>query len=122
MSTGATSSSLAQDQRIDIRNGAELLVHEGKYAGAEEPLAIFDPFSEPIISEVGGKVRFQDIVLGTTLKEEINEDTGNIEKKITEFSLESLQPRIIIEDESGHELTGYYLPGGAYLNIEDGRR
>jgi DNA-directed RNA polymerase subunit beta' len=113
---------IAQDQRIDIRNGAELLVHEGKIAGAEEPLAIFDPFSEPIIAEVDGKVRFQDIVLGTTLKEEINEDTGNIEKKIAEFTLESLQPRIIIEDESGQELTGYYLPGGAYLNIEDGEK
>lgn len=111
---------ITQDQRIDIRNGAELLVSEGHVAAAEEPLAIFDPFSEPIISETGGIVRYQDIVLGTTLKEEINEDTGNIEKKITEFSLESLQPRIIIDDKEGNEIINYYLPGGAYLNVEDG--
>jgi DNA-directed RNA polymerase subunit beta' len=111
---------ITQDQRIDIRNGAELLVSEGHVAAAEESLAIFDPFSEPIISETGGIVRYQDIVLGTTLKEEINEDTGNIEKKITEFSLESLQPRIIIDDKEGNEIINYYLPGGAYLNVEDG--
>ena len=28
----------------------------------------FDPFTEPIIAEKNGKVRFEDIVLGTTLK------------------------------------------------------
>ncbi len=111
---------IAQDQKIEIRNGAELLVSEGQVAAAQDPLAIFDPFSEPIISEKGGIVRYQDIVLGTTLKEEINEDTGNIEKKITEFSLESLQPRIIIEDKGGNEVITYHLPGGAYLNVEDG--
>ncbi len=111
---------IAQDQKIEIRNGAELLAGEGDIVEAEQPIATFDPFSEPIISEVQGTVRFHDIVLGTTLKEEINEDTGNIEKKITEFSLESLQPRIVIENDDEEELATYYLPGSAYLNIEDG--
>ncbi|ORC38202.1 DNA-directed RNA polymerase subunit beta' [Marispirochaeta aestuarii] len=111
---------IAQEQRIDIRNGAELLVSEGDIVKAEESLAIFDPFSEPIIAEVDGKVRFEDIVLGTTLKEEVNEDTGKIEKKITEFTLETLQPRIIIEDDEGEEVASYFLPGSAYLNVEDG--
>jgi DNA-directed RNA polymerase subunit beta' len=111
---------VAQDQRVDIRNGAELLATEGEVVGAEESIAIFDPFSEPIIAETDGAVRFEDIVLGTTLKEEINEDTGNIEKKITEFSLESLQPRIVLEDSGGNEIATYYLPGSAYLNVADG--
>jgi len=111
---------VAQDQRIEIRNGAELLVEEGQIVEAEETIAMFDPFTEPIISEVDGIARFHDIVLGTTLKEEINEDTGNIEKKITEYTLESLQPRIVIESKEGDELATYYLPGSSYLNIEDG--
>ncbi|WP_020612052.1 DNA-directed RNA polymerase subunit beta' [Sediminispirochaeta bajacaliforniensis] len=111
---------IAQDQKLDIRNGAELLVGEGHIVPANESIATFDPFSEPIIAEVDGKVRFEDIVQGTTLKEEINEDTGNIEKKITEFSLESLQPRIVIEDGEGKDLATYYLPGNSYLNVEDG--
>ena len=113
---------IAQDQRIDIRSGSEMLVKEDTVAEKEESIAIFDPFSEPIIAEVSGTVRFHDIVLGTTLKEEINEDTGNIEKKITEFSLESLQPRIVIEGSKGEEQAVYFLPGSAYLNVEDGAK
>ncbi|MBT3272211.1 MAG: DNA-directed RNA polymerase subunit beta', partial [Spirochaetales bacterium] len=72
---------IAQEQKVEVRSGAELMVHKGDIVDKEESIAIFDPFSEPIIAEVSGKIRFVDIVLGTTLKEEINEDTGNIEKK-----------------------------------------
>ncbi|AFG36650.1 DNA-directed RNA polymerase subunit beta' [Spirochaeta africana] len=111
---------VGQEQRVEIRNGAELYAVEGQELAAEETIATFDPFTEPIIAEYDGKIRYEDIDLGTTLKEEVNEDTGNVEKKITEFSLESLQPRLIIEDDKGNEITSYYLPGGAYLSIEDG--
>ncbi len=111
---------VTQEQRLEIRNGAEVLVSEGDVLEPDQPIATFDPFSEPIISEVAGTARFQDIVHGTTLKEEINEDTGNKEMKITEFTLESLQPRIVIEDKSGEEVATYYLPGAAYLSIQDG--
>ena len=111
---------IAQEQKIDVRSGSEMQYHEGDAVDAEESIATFDPFSEPIIAEVTGIVQYHDIVLGTTLKEEINEDTGNIEKKITEFTLETLQPRIIIVDEEGNDLASYYLPGNAYLNVDEG--
>ena len=113
---------IAQKQRIDIRNGAELLVKAGDIVAAEETIAYFDPFSEPIISELEGRAVFEDIILGTTLKEEINEDTGKIEKKITEYTLETLQPRIVIKGGGGKELAVYYLPGSAYLNVDDGEQ
>ncbi len=113
---------VAQDQKIDIRNGAELHVKVGELVEANASIATFDPFTEPIISEVAGIVRFRDVVLGTTLKEEINEDTGNVEKKITEYSLETLQPRFIIEDKQGNEIGNYFLPASAYLNVEDGEK
>ena len=85
-------------------------------------MATFDPFSDPIISEHDGYVRYEDIIPGSTLKEEINEETGNIEKKITEFAAErdAKQPRVVITDEAGNEVVTYFLPGGAYLNVEDG--
>ncbi len=111
---------VAQDQQLDVRNGAELHVGKGDIVPAETSITTFDPFSEPILAESEGIVRFEDIVLGTTLKEEINEDTGNIEKKITEFSLETLQPRIVLVDEEGNEIATYFLPGSSYLNVEDG--
>jgi DNA-directed RNA polymerase subunit beta' len=111
---------IAQSQRVDIRNGSELMVLQGQIVAAEEALAYFDPFSEPIIAEAEGKVIFEDIVLGTTLKEEINEDTGKIEKKITDYTVETLQPRITIQDDNAEVVATYYLPGNAYLNVVDG--
>ncbi|MBN2736278.1 MAG: DNA-directed RNA polymerase subunit beta' [Spirochaetales bacterium] len=111
---------IAQDQKIEIRNGSELIVKEGDIVDANESIAFFDPFSEPIIAETDGIVKFEDIILGTTLKEEINEDTGKIEKKVTEFTLESLQPRILLVDDNGREVASYFLPGSAYLNVDDG--
>ena len=103
---------ISQEQKVEIRNGAELLVKEGDVVPAESSIARFDPFSEPIIAEFSGIVRYHDIILGTTLKEEINEDTGNIEKKITEYTLETLQPRIVLADNDENELATYYLPAG----------
>jgi DNA-directed RNA polymerase subunit beta' len=110
---------VAQEQKIEIRNGADLLVKVGQIVPAEESIATFDPFSEPILAEFDGTVFFEDIDK-STLKEEVNEDTGNIEKKIADLSTESLQPRIIIKDESDEELATYYLPGGSYLNVDNG--
>jgi len=111
---------VTQEQKVEVRAGAQLVVKEGEVVEPEESLATFDPFSEPIISEVEGVVVLKDIVQGTTLKEEINEDTGKIEKKITEFTLESLHPRIVIQGQDGSELATHFLPGNAYLNVEDG--
>ncbi|MDX9800556.1 MAG: DNA-directed RNA polymerase subunit beta' [Spirochaetia bacterium] len=113
---------ISQEQKVEIRNGAELLVKEGDVVPSEVSIAMFDPFSEPIIAEFSGVVSYHDIILGTTLKEEINEDTGNIEKKITDYTIETLQPRIVMSDNEGNELAAYYLPGGSYINVDDGDR
>ncbi len=111
---------VTQEQHIDIKTGSELHVELGKVIPANEAIVTFDPFSEPIIAEQDGKVKFVDILLGTTLKEEVNEETGNVEKKITEYTLETLQPRIVIVDGEGEEIATYFLPGASYLNVEDG--
>jgi DNA-directed RNA polymerase subunit beta' len=113
---------IAQEMKIDVRNGSEVIVQAGSIVPANEAIATFDPFSDPIISEKDGYVRYEDIIPGSTLKEEINEETGNVEKKITEFAAErdAKQPKFIITDEAGNEITTYFLPGGAYLNVEDG--
>ncbi|MBN1519007.1 MAG: DNA-directed RNA polymerase subunit beta' [Spirochaetales bacterium] len=115
---------IAQENRLEVRNGSELSVQVGDVVPANTALATFDPFSDPIISEYDGYVRYEDIIPGSTLKEEINEDTGNVEKKIADFGTEkdAKQPRVIITDEAGNEIFQYLLPGGAYLNVEDGEQ
>jgi len=113
---------VSQDMKVEIRNGSTLFVKAGDVVGANETLGTFDQFAEPIIAEATGVVKFKDIILGTTLKEEVNPDTGNIERKITDYALEELDPAIYIVDEKNPDitLTSYVLPGGAYLSIDDG--
>ncbi|KAL4216261.1 hypothetical protein ACF0H5_024573 [Mactra antiquata] len=112
---------IAQEQRLEIRNGATVMCKVNQLVAAEKPLAIFDPFSDPIIAEVKGKVEFHDIDSSTTLREEINEDTGNVEKKIAGGYPDYLEPRIVIVDEGGEESASYLLPVNAYLNVENGQ-
>jgi len=114
---------IGQDQKIDIRNGSKFVVKAGEVVEAEKTIATFDPFSDPIIAEAGGIVRYEDIIPGTTIKEEVDEDSGgNIEKRITEFQLESKQPRINIVDDDGNEMASYFLPGGAYVLVDEGEK
>jgi len=113
---------IGQDQKIEIRNGSDFEVQKGSVVEANKTIATFDPFSDPIIAEVSGTVKYEDIILGTTLKEELDEDTGNTEKRITEFQHESKQPRIIIVDDNGNEVASYFLPGGAYIQADEGER
>ena len=109
----------SRELKVEIKNGSNVIVHEGDIVAAGQTIATFDPYSEPIIAEVSGYVHFEDIILGSTLAEEINEESGNVEKVITELHLDTKQPRVFITDESGNELGSYYLPGGAYLLVDE---
>ncbi|MDR0455382.1 MAG: DNA-directed RNA polymerase subunit beta', partial [Treponema sp.] len=113
---------IGQEQKIEIRNGSEFIVKKGTVVEKEKTIATFEPFSDPIIAEASGIVKYEDIIPGTTLKEEIDEDTGHTEKRITEFQLETKQPRIHIMDENDNEIASYHLPGGAILQVDEGEK
>jgi DNA-directed RNA polymerase subunit beta' len=113
---------IGQDQKIEIRNGSDFEVQKGSVVEADKTIATFDPFSDPIIAEASGTVKYEDIILGSTFKEEIDEDTGNTEKRITEFQHESKQPRIFIVDDNDNEVASYFLPSGAYIQVDEGER
>ncbi|MCL2761978.1 MAG: DNA-directed RNA polymerase subunit beta' [Treponema sp.] len=113
---------IGQEQKIGIRNGSEVMVKKGMVVEKEKIIATFEPFSDPIIAEASGIVKYEDIIPGTTLKEELDEDTGHTEKRITEFQLENKQPRIHIVDENGGEIVSYHLPGGAILQVDEGEK
>ena len=109
----------SRELKVEIKNGSNVIVKAGDIVAEGQTIATFDPYSEPIIAEVSGYVHFEDIILGSTLEEEINEESGNVEKVITELHLDTKQPRVFITDESGNELGSYYLPGGAYLLVDE---
>ena len=141
---------LGMEERIDVKPGSILHVCEGdyiKFASREEiekgdeiltketvnktarkvldldkdSIITFDPFAEPIVSEVSGIAKFSDLKLGITLIREANEETGTVEYKVTDHALADVEPRIEIFGEDGSLLASYQIPGSSYLMIEDGQ-
>ncbi len=108
------------EQEVEIGNGSTILVKEGDIVEAGEVLGTFDPVSEPIIAETDGYVHFEDVILGSTLAEEVDIQTQRVIRRyISDLHLDVKQPRIIITDEDGNERGSYYLPAGATLRVED---
>ncbi len=109
----------SKEQKIEITNGSTVYVKAGDFVKKGEPIGEFDPFSEPIIAESSGYIHFEDVIVGSTLEEKVDLQTGSTERYITDLHLDVKQPRIIITDEAGNEQGSYYLPAGALLLVED---
>ncbi len=112
---------LGDPHSIPINIGTEMFTKSDKFHEMNEVLATFDPWFEPILTEIAGAVEFIDIELNKSLKEEIDV-TSNVSKRvIVEYKTEKLQPRININIPNGEPLT-YLLPKGAHLMVENGAK
>jgi len=69
-----------------------------------------------------GTIRYFELIMGATLKEEANKKTGNIEKRVVKALTESRQPRIAVVNEDGYVLATYNLSNNAYIFVDDGQR
>ena len=105
------------EHNIGIKVGSEYRVDEHTFIEANTILASFDAYNEPIIAEKGGIVRYQDINLGRTMVEEIDEQTGNKTHIIQEFKDEKMQPKILIVSEGDTFETD--IPNGAQLMVDN---
>ena len=110
---------VSKDQKIEIVNGSTIYKKAGDLIKKGDPIGEFDPFSDPIIAESNGYIHFEDVIVGSTLEEKVDIQTGSKERYITDLHLDVKQPRILITDEAGNELGTYYLPAGALLLVED---
>ncbi len=83
------------------------------------------PQDRPIIAEVGGVVKFGDIVEGSTMREEYDPQTGLSKKVVIESRDGELRPRISIKGDKGETRTipatnraaRYFLPERANINV-----
>jgi DNA-directed RNA polymerase subunit beta' len=99
--------------------GAELLVEEGQEVEKGDVMASWDPYNSVILTEVDGTVNFEDVIEGTTYREETDEQTGHKEKVIVESRERTLTPAIVVETEDGGERE-YNMPVGARIQVDDG--
>ncbi len=112
-------------EKYNLVYGAKLKVEEGQKVEAGQRLVEWDPYSTPILTEVGGKIALGDIVEGVSVKEEVDEITGLSHKVIIDYPA-TMRPRISIKDEHGRTLkipgsnnpARYLLPSGAHILVE----
>jgi len=117
-----------EKEKYSVVYGAKLLVKNGQKCTAGQRLVEWDPYSTPIITEVGGKVALGDIIEGVTVKEEVDETTGLSHKLIIDYPA-NMRPRISIKDEHGRatlKIPGtnnparYLLPSAAHILVDRG--
>ncbi len=108
-----------------IPYGALITHLEGVTVNKGDRLAEWDPYTLPVITEKSGKVKYQDLIEGTTLKEEVDEATGLANKVVTEWKSsnkkDDLRPRITLLDDQSGEAARYMLATDAILSVADGQ-
>lgn len=111
--------------------GAHLLKNNGNKVSRGDRLAEWDPYTVPIMTEVGGKAKFEDLVEGSSVRDETDEETGISNKTVIDWRTGSkntdLRPAVAIYEKGGKivSMSGgrearYALPIGAILSIGNG--
>ena len=106
-------------EKYDVPDGAAMIVHDGQQINRGQMLCEWDPHNIPILAEVGGKVRFDDIVEGETMKVE-TDPSGHVRRTIIEHKGD-LHPQIVIEDAEGKTLDYKYVPERASIEVDAGQ-
>ncbi|RKY95309.1 MAG: DNA-directed RNA polymerase subunit beta' [Ignavibacteriae bacterium] len=108
-----------QLKRYDVPYGAELVVNEGEEVKKAQPLYNHDPYNSVILTDIRGKVRFFDLVEGSTLNQVTDDQTGHVQKVVIDSKDKTLTPSITIEAEDG-EMKSFNLPTRSYLSVDEG--
>ena len=116
-----------EKEKYNIVYGARIFVEDGQRVEANQRLVEWDPYSTPILTEIGGRIALGDIVEGVTFKEEVDETTGLAHKVVIDYPA-NMRPRISIKDEHGKTVkipgtnnpARYLLPAGAHILVEKG--
>jgi len=120
-------------ERYKVPYGATISVEDGADVKQGQVVANWDPHTHPVVTEVAGKLQFQDFVDGVTVSEQVDEFTGLtsiviLDPKTRGPSSKDLRPVAKLVDEKGNDLfftnteipAVYALPTGANLSMGDG--
>jgi DNA-directed RNA polymerase subunit beta' len=110
--------------RFHVPLGATLAVEDETEVKKNDLLFEWDPYTNPIMADVSGTVRFVDIVDDETVREELDEITGLRQRVVIEDREKRLHPHIeIVQQARGgkeRKVRDYVIPAGAQLTVEDG--
>jgi DNA-directed RNA polymerase subunit beta' len=116
---------------LKVPYGARVHVDEGDEVKRGTKLAQWDPYTRPILSEANGKVDFEDLIEGASVREQTDEMKGTTNRVIVDWRANprsaDLKPAIVVKDSKGKPIkvarggdARYLLPVEAILSVEPG--
>jgi DNA-directed RNA polymerase subunit beta' len=120
-------------ERYKVPYGATITVADGDEVKQGQIVANWDPHTHPVVTEVAGKLKFEDFLDGVTVTEQVDEFTGLtsivvLDPKSRGGTGKDLRPVARLVDDSGNEVcfanteipAVYALPAGAIISMSDG--
>jgi DNA-directed RNA polymerase subunit beta' len=103
----------------NIPYGANLYFLSGQEVESGDMICEWDPYNAVIISDVTGKIVFNQMIEGVTYRTDSDEQTGYYEKVITESKDKTKNPSLSILAEGGEILRSFDMPVGAHIVISE---
>jgi len=119
-----------------IPYGSRLLADEGDKVEKGQPLAQWDPYTLPIITEKEGYIDYVDLVEGVSMREAADEATGIVYKVVIDWKQQpkgaDLRPRVSLRPKKSSKQgevvklangmdARYFMSVDAILNVEPGQ-
>ena len=101
--------------------GAKLFKASGDKVVKGDRIAEWDPYNAVIISDVAGRVSFENVIENITYRVESDAQTGLQDKVVIESRQRTKNPTLNIVDDQGEVLKVYDLPVGAHIGVEQGQ-
>jgi DNA-directed RNA polymerase subunit beta' len=101
----------------NIPYGSEILVKGKRKIKKGDVVCKWDPYNAVILSEMDGKVAFDNVEEGITYREETDEQTGFEQKVIIETKDKKKNPMVRITTGKDETLRTYNLPVSAHIMV-----
>ena len=108
-------------ERYAVPQGAFISVAADDEAGKDVVFIRWDPYTQPILTEVSGFVKYEDLREDVTVRKELNPVTKLTERVVVEYKQE-YHPQIVILDEKKEVMGIYPIPAGAHILVDDGQK
>jgi DNA-directed RNA polymerase subunit beta' len=105
-------------ERFPVTQGAFISIKDGHEVEKGIAYVRWDPYTLPILTEVAGQVKYEDLREGVTVREELNPVTRLTERVVVEHK-QDFHPQIIIRDQEKAVLGIYPIPIGAHILVKD---
>ena len=103
----------------NIPYGANLYIEHGSEVNSGDLICEWDPYNAVIVSEMTGRIVFNNMIEGATYRTDSDEQTGYYEKVIIESKDKTRNPSISVINEEGEILRSYDMPVGAHIIVSD---